>query len=327
MFFIEIPLRRYGYKKVMGAGILLVTAATLMFSFTHLFAIWFILRLLVGVGDSALHYASQLWIVSSSPPERRGRYISYYGMAYGVGFSIGPLGINLLPYGQAVPFMASSAFFMLVFFLLLRIPNEMPERSSKEQKGNRYISTYRMAWFALVPSLLFGLMEATMNSNFPVYGLRIGLDRESISVLLPAIGLGSLILQLPLGIWSDRVGRQKVLMLCGFCGSLAFLAVPLAGNQMVWLFLLFMLAGGLVGSFYSLGLAYAADLLPRAILPTANVIASIQFSIGSILGPGLGGFGIEFLSPGSVFIMLGSAYMLFTLLGFRFHGQQERSTP
>lgn len=319
MFFVEKPVIRFGYKRVIVAGMVLVTLATMLFPVSQSLAVWFVLRLLVGVGDSSLHYATQLWIVTSSPADRRGRYISLYGMAYGVGFSMGPLGINLLPVGLAVPFLVTSLFFAAVFLLLLRIPNEIPERAVKSASAeNRFVRTYRFAWFALIPSFLYGIMEATMNSSFPLYGLRIDLNQEWISLLLVAFGIGGLMLQLPLGIWSDKIGRKPVLIVCGAAGSLLFFAIPAAGDSVPLLFVLFSLAGGLVGSFFSLGLAYAADTLPRAILPAANVIASIHFSIGSILGPGLGGYGIRYISNHSMFLFLGAGFIVFALLGFLF---------
>ncbi|WP_240644359.1 MFS transporter [Paenibacillus paeoniae] len=319
MFFIEKPVLRFGYKKVILTGIALVTMSTLLFPLTHSLTAWFVLRLLVGVGDSALHYASQLWIVSTAPSDRRGRYISLYGMSYGLGFSIGPLGINLMPLGRAVPFIVTSIFFIIVLLLVLRMSNEWPERSAKSAKSeNRFLTTYRVAWFVLIPGFLYGLMESSMNSNFPLYGLRMDISQHWISLLLLSFGIGGLILQLPLGIWSDRIGRKPILIACGIIGAAVFLAIPAAGNQIALLFVLFALAGGVVGSFYSLGLAYAADLLPKSILPAANVIASIHFSIGSIMGPTLGGFGIQYVSINSVFLFLGMAFLLFALLGLLF---------
>ncbi|MNN15967.1 Major Facilitator Superfamily protein [compost metagenome] len=107
-------------------------------------------------------------------------------------------------------------------------------------------------------------------------------------------------------------------MAAGLTGGMLFLAVPLAGNHFMALLLLFMGAGGLVGSFFSLGLAYAADLLPRHLLPVANVIASFHFNFGSIVGPNLGGAAMQLGAAPLLFILLGSAYLLFSASGVAF---------
>lgn len=320
----ERLLRRTGFKKLLLSGVVLVMVALPLFPLVADVRIWLVLRILVGIGDSAIHFTSQLWMLLLSPPEKRGRNISLYGMSYGLGFSIGPLGIRLLSYGQAIPFVILSVLFLvMVVLVVVFLPNQSPDNlGSKEEAGapRQVLHIYRLAWFALIPALLYGYMEASMNSNFPIYGLRSGLSSEDISSLLPFFGIGGLLLQLPLGLLSDRFGRKKVLMTAGLAGGLMFMAVPLAGNHFVAILLLFMGAGGLVGSFFSLGLAYAADLLPRHLLPVANVIASFHFNFGSIAGPNLGGMAMQWGAAPLLFVFLGAAYVLFSLLGFAFRG-------
>ncbi|GAA0379395.1 MFS transporter [Paenibacillus motobuensis] len=319
----ERVLGRTGFKKLLIGGMIAVMVALPIFPLVSNLSIWFVLRLIVGIGDSAIHFTSQLWLLLLSPKERRGRNLSLYGMSYGLGFSFGPFGIRLLSYGQLLPFLLLSILTAVgVLLVILRMPNMYPERAAGSVKETRkYGRIYRLAWFALFTPLLYGYMESTMNSNFPIYGLRIGLSAEQIATLLPFFGIGGLILQLPLGMLSDRYSRKVVLMIAGLGGGGLFLIAPLAGNSFWGLLLLFLGAGGLVGSFFSLGLAYAADLLPAALLPAANVIASFHFSLGSILGPNVGGAAMEFISPGTLFILLGSLYVLFTLAGFGFRKQ------
>ena len=328
MFVVERPVRRFGYKPVLVTGMLLVIGATMLFAVTESLILWFILRLLVGIGDSALHYVSQLWIVSDSPLDRRGRNISLYGMAYGLGFTIGPLAIHLLRFGDAVPILAVNLLFAAVFLLVLKLQNEKPfeaeDKPAAHKVENRFARVYRLAWFPLLTSFLYGYMEASMNGNFPIYGLRTGFSSSDIAILLPLIGAGSLILQLPLGIWSDRIGRKPILLVCGFAGAAAFLGIPFAGTNMWVVGALLLAAGGAIGSFYSLGLAYAADLLPRSILPSANVIASIHFSLASLIGPNAGGWLLQHVSLASLFFTIGGVYAAFVLAGLWFKGSMDR---
>lgn len=319
----ERVLGHTGFKKLLIGGMIAVMVALPIFPLVSNLSIWFVLRLVVGIGDSAIHFTSQLWLLLLSPKERRGRNLSLYGMSYGLGFSFGPFGIRLLSYSQLLPFLLLSILTAVgVLLVILRMPNMYPERATGSVKETRkYGQIYRLAWFALFTPLLYGYMESTMNSNFPIYGLRIGLSAEQIATLLPFFGIGGLILQLPLGMLSDRYSRKIVLMIAGLGGGGLFLIAPLAENNFWGLLLLFLGAGGLVGSFFSLGLAYTADLLPAALLPAANVIASFHFSLGSILGPNVGGAAMEFISPGTLFILLGSLYVLFTLAGFGFRKQ------
>lgn len=170
----------------------------------------------------------------------------------------------------------------------------------------------------MIPAFLYGYMEAGINSNFPVYGLRSGFTLGEISALLPFVGIGGLVLQLPLGMWSDKFGRKRVLTIAGIVGGCCFLLIPAAGTNFWATLVLLTLAGGLVGSFFSLGLAYAADILPRVLLPAANVVASFHFNAGSIAGPNAGGAIMETGWNGGIFVLLGGLYILFACTGLWF---------
>ncbi|WP_145413601.1 MFS transporter [Paenibacillus xylanexedens] len=321
----ERLLGALGFKKLIVGGLILVMLPLILFTYFPDIKIWFVLRLIVGIGDSALHYAAQLWVLLVTAPEKRGRYISLYGMSYGLGFSIGPLGIKLLRYGDAVPFLVLFVGMAAVLILvLMKLPDTKPEKAGHAHfPERRFRRSFAWAWYALLPALLYGYMEAGMNSNFPVYGLRVGYDTDQIATLLPFIGIGGLFLQLPLGILSDRYGRKIILMIAGMGGGLAFMLVPLAGTNFWLTLVLLLIAGGLVGSFFSLGLAYAADILPKVLLPAANVVASFHFTIGSIVAPNLGGQLINWVSPGSMFTMLGSMYLIFGITGLLFRRKRE----
>ncbi|WP_244884025.1 MFS transporter [Paenibacillus graminis] len=320
----ERILSGIGFKKLIAAGISIVLVSLLLFPLLTGVKAWFLLRLLVGAGDSAINYAAQLWVLLMTPAAHRGRNLSLYGMSYGLGFSLGPLGISLLRFGQAVPFAAIALLFLLVLLLVLvKLPDSRPDKVEHgEGQARRFARSYSLAWYALIPALLYGYMEASLNSNFPVYGLRIGFSANEIAALLPFAGIGGLLLQMPLGIWSDRYGRKKILIVSGVGGGLAFALLPLAQDRFWWTLAVLMAAGGLVGSFFSLGLSYAADILPRNLLPAANVVSSFHYSFGSIIGPGLGGLLLQFGWGGGVFLLMGILYILFGLAGLLFSPRQ-----
>ncbi|MFD2171644.1 MFS transporter [Tumebacillus lipolyticus] len=317
--FMEWPLRRLGYRNTILIGLCVVTVSTLLLPMFRGFTIWFILRLLLGIGDMALHYASQMWVTALAPPERRGRDMSIYGFAYGAGFSIGPLGMLLVDFGDWVPFLAISVFYAAAFIMLFRLKNAFPLPAEASEKGqNRYLYVLRLGWLALIPPFLYGYMESALNVNFPVYAVRNGIPLEWVSLILPSFVVGSLVLQMPLGRWSDKVGRKKVMMVCASTGALCFLLLPLASNNIPALMALLAVAGATVGSFYTLGLAYAADVLPPGLISTAGAIASINFGIANILAPNVNGFFLSTSSPGLMFSVLGGLLALFVVVGYLF---------
>ncbi len=314
---IEKPVRRFGYKPTIIAGGLTVVMTLILYPLWNDMYFWLVLRLLTGAGVTALHFAAQLWIMSSTPAHLRGRYISMYGMAYGAGFGIGPLGVSLLPLGLFVPFICAAILFSVSLVIISRVKNDWPVRHDHSQSiGKRYGVTLRLALLALIPASLYGFMEAMLTSNFTIFGQRSGLTPEWVGLCLFAFVLASLVLQIPLGVWGDRYGRKRVLMVVMSIGGVLFMLMPMVASSPYALLGLFAITGALVGSIASLGMGYGVDILPKHLLPTLSVMSSLGFGFASIAGPNIGGFSIQYISPSSMFYVLGGVLLGYVILAF-----------
>ncbi|MET3683134.1 MFS family permease [Alkalibacillus flavidus] len=307
--FLEPPLRRYGYKPMILVGGALVFSSIFLFTIWESIWFWFVLRLLVGVGDNILHFGTQTWITTTTPEFKRGRSIAIYGLSFGFGFTIGPLMTPLVEINPALPFIASSLLCIIVWSLMYWVKNEWPETDPDVQltttkTTKRFQGAMKYAWIALLAPFTYGFLETTLHSNFPVYALRLGHDVTTISYIIPFFAAGSLISQIPLGMLSDRIGRPIVLKIVLVGGSISFFAATFFEQSVLGLILCFAVAGMLVGSLYSLGVSYMTDLLPNALLPAGNILCGVMFSFGSIAGPLLGGSYIDLFPELSFFYII-----------------------
>ncbi|MEC5424167.1 MFS transporter [Virgibacillus sp. C22-A2] len=305
--FMEKPMRKYGFKPVIIVGGMLVFISLALFPFWEALWFWFILRMMVGIGDHMLHFGTQTWITTTAAKETRGRNIAYYGLFFGLGFALGPLMTRLLSVNEALPFLISAVLSMLVWSSMFFVRNKWPEQDSGTVTAatsvGRFVQTGKIAWVALLPGFAFGFLEASLHSIFPIYGLRIGHDVNILSLIIPCFAAGSLITQLPLGILSDRFGRKAILLFVLVGGTGCFIFTAFLETSVLALFITFTIAGMFVGSLFSLGISYMTDLLPEPLLPAGNIMVGITFSLGSISGPFLGGIYLE-LFPGTSFFYL-----------------------
>ncbi|BCB02496.1 MFS transporter [Bacillus sp. KH172YL63] len=329
----ERPLQRIGYKPMIIIGGIIVALSLLLFPLWQSFWFWFILRMFIGIGDQMLHFSTQTWITSFSPPERRGRNISIYGVSFGIGFAAGPMMTQLISIHQALPFVISSLLSVTVWAFVFKLKNEFPEdqgigSASFLGSFHRFGKVLTYAWAALLPPLGYGFLEASLNGNFPVFALRNGLSIDAVAILLPAFAIGSIISQVPLGMLSDRHGRQPVLLTVMMIGFLCFSAAGIVSGSTTGLFICFTLAGMAVGSTFSLGISYMTDLLPKELLPAGNIMCGIFFSFGSMIGPFVGGLTIDWLKGSSFFYLI--AFMMFlifiSLLVFTFQHRRGEIT-
>ncbi len=324
--FMEYPLRKYGYKPVIIFGGLLVIIALLLFPLWKSFWFWFFLRLLIGIGDHSLHFGTQTWITSFSPEHRRGRNISLYGLFFGIGFAVGPLMAPLIHVSESLPFIVSSILCLIAWIFLFTLKNDFPEQeievNSFRDTVKRFSEATKLAWVAFLPPLGYGFLEASLNGSFPVYGLRIGFEVSQVSILLTSFAVGAIALQLPLGLLSDKYGRKNILMLSLLAGFVSFMAAGFLEEKILALAICLFIAGMFVGSTFSLGISYMADLVPRNLLPTGNLLCGIAFSIGSLTGPYIGGIFIQFFKSISFFNII-SAMLFIMFLTITLFGQKQ----
>ncbi|NWQ40570.1 MFS transporter [Bacillus sp. EB106-08-02-XG196] len=320
--FMEAPLRKYGYKPTIILGGGLVVLALALFPLWKSFWFWFFLRAIIGIGDHALHFATQTWITSSSPTEKRGRNISLYGLFFGIGFASGPLMTPLVNINEALPFIVSSILCLIGWVFVFTLKNEFPEQeveiNSFFNTIKRFRTTMKYGWVAFLPPFCYGFLESSLNGSFPVYALRRDIDVASVSLVLTAFAIGSIITQLPLGVLSDSYGRRNVLMIVLSLGFLTFTSASIFEHSFIGLFVSFLLSGMVVGSTFSLGISYMTDLVPKNLLATGNLLCGIFFSLGSLSGPIIGGLFIQFFQKVSFFYIISTMLLTLSIIIYAF---------
>lgn len=329
--FMEPQLRKFGFKPLLLAGGGLVIASLLLFPLWKSVAFWFLLRVLIGIGDQALHFSTQTWITSTSPQHRLGRNIAIYGMSFSIGFGAGPLFVPLVNIFEPLPFIVSGVLCLIAWSFVFFLKNDFPEvatsgtHSSKGVFG-RFQAAILIAWIAFLPPLGYGFLEASLNAIYPVYALRQSIDVAIVSIMLAAFSAGAIATQLPLGMLSDRLGRKKILIFA-LVGGAAVFGTASFFETSAWLTVgFFALAGMFVGSTFSLGISYMADLMPKELLPIGNLLCGIAFSIGSLAGPFLGGLFVEYVEDYS-FLLLIAAILLFIGIIIVLRGDKKAPVP
>ena len=228
----------------------------------------------------------------------------------------------LVDINQALPFIVSSILCLLGWFFVFSLKNEYPNQeigvNSFFQTIKRFKQALKYAWIAFLPPFSYGFLESSLNGSFPVYALRMDIAVSSVSIVLSAFAIGSIITQLPLGILSDRIGRKRILMSVLFLGFFTFSAASFFEQSLFGLSVSFLLSGMVVGSTFSLGISYMADLVPNDLLPTGNLLCGIFFSFGSLSGPIIGGFFIQYFQHISFFYIISTMLLVLSIIIFIF---------
>jgi MFS family permease len=313
--FVTPLARRFGVRLLMLAAIATAAASGLAFHYLQPLWAWFLLRLIFHSAVTALFILSEFWISASAPPRRRGLVLGIYATCLSLGFAVGPLIFSRTGSQGVLPFAIGSLVLALSAIPLLLARTRDPAVRGGEGRGLlRFVVAVPTATAAV---LVFGAVEAGGFALFPVYGRLVGFDEAGAAQLLTAIGLGNVILQVPLGLLSDRVrDRRKLLLSFAFVGLAGSLCLPLiAGDWWLVASVLFVW-GGVVAGLYTVGLAHLGAKLSGSDLAAANSAFVFCYSVGMLLGPqGIGVALDAFGAPGFSYALacFFAAYVALTL--------------
>jgi MFS transporter, Spinster family, sphingosine-1-phosphate transporter len=128
---------RFSRKRVIVAGALIWSGATLLTAFTHNFNELLIRHTLVGLGEASFVILSPTFVADMFPVEKRGRVMGVFYLAIPVGTALGYLlgGIMGPKYGWRAPFYVGAAPGVLLALSLLFIPEpKLGQFDSPESK-------------------------------------------------------------------------------------------------------------------------------------------------------------------------------------------------
>lgn len=286
---------RFGVVWTMLGMIMLGALAFVGFYFAPSFWVWFPLRAALHVALTVLFILSEFWISTSAPPQRRGFVLGLYATVLSLGFAGGPWLFAQLGSQGFLPFGVTCALVALAAIPVLAAWRESPAiHSDGEDKATGFIRYIWLVPTATAAVLVFGAVETGGFALFPVYGARVGYSEADAALLLSMIGLGNVMLQIPIGMLSDRIGDRRHLLLgCAVIGLVGTVLMPhLGGDWHVMAALLFVW-GGVVAALYTIGLAHLGSRLSGRDLASANAAFVLCYGLGMVLGPQAVGIGMD----------------------------------
>ncbi len=298
-------LLRIGHIRAYGSFASLVAVTVLLQGLVEHPWAWFALRLVGGWATVGVYLVIESWLLASGDAGVRGRLLALYMIAL---YAAGVLGQLLLGVTEA---MGGAASFMVIGMLasLSVLPMAMIPRVSPLIDKAEPLSPLRLITLTptgVMGSFGSGLAVAAVYSLLPLYLQRTGLPVDRIGQMMAVVVLGALLLQYPVGRWSDRHDRQLVLILIGaFCTLISAAVLWLPMTTWTLAGLLFLLGGG-VFSLYPVAVGHAADRAPAGALVRMSQGLLLINAIGSALSPPL-------ISP--VMAVLGDAGLFWSFGG------------
>lgn len=276
---------RRGGKRFLALGCLVAVFASLGYIPASSLLPLLFFRILHGLGVASFTTAAATLVANLSPEKRRGEALGAFGISYVAAIAIAPaLGawaLDLLPFSFL--FLASSALALLA--LLISRPIEEPSFGSRPPRGGFLQAVSSRS--VLLPSFI--LFAATSTYGTIVAFLPLLAQERDIpryGLFFTFYGLSSLILRVPAGRLSDRLGRGKILVPALLCLTFSVLLIALARSSLL-LLLAGLLYGGSLGSAYPALIAWVVEANPPerrgAVLSIFTAFFELGLAFGSII--------------------------------------------
>lgn len=327
-------IKHVGYVRSFAAFASLASASALAHVIVINPPVWILLRFIHGMSFSIILVVVESWLNVASPSAMRGRILSAYSLVY-----LASMGIVQPLIGIFTP--ASFELFgitsILVSLCLLPITLvNVRGVATVTSVRVRIMGVMRKSPMGTLGVLTSGLVAGAHLSLAPRFGQGIGMPDRSIGLFLLVFSLGTIVLQWPLGMISDRSGRRAALLLSSAAGILAALGLSLSRAPGLWTGSMAFLFGGFVMPLYSLAIATVNDqLLPEDMVQSASALY-VFYGIGSTIGPLLASAAINRFGGSALYLFIAlilGAYAAFGVArvqrvpGFAVRGKVETYHP
>ena len=252
---------------------------------------WFPLRLVFHGGLTIAFVMSEFWINSLSPPGKRGLIMGIYATILSLGFTIGPAVLALVGSQGGLPFAIGALILICAALPVIFALHETPDLESGPSRS--VLAFVFGAPVATLAALTFGAIEAGGMAILPIYGLRLGLNEAIAAQFVSAVALGNLVMQIPIGLMSDKIDRRDMLLVCAIIGVIGALILPAVAPDFWPTAIVLFFWGGVVAGLYTIGLTYLGANYSGANLASANAAFVMMYSIGMLIGPPAIGVGLD----------------------------------
>ena len=276
-------LRRVGHVRVFAALASLISAAFILFGALVDPLAWLVLRLLVGFCFSGVYVVAESWLNDSATNQTRGQTMSAYVAAQMLGIVAAQGLLNVGDPAGYDLFVIMSVMVSISFLPILLSSSPVPVFETTRRMSLGHL--FRTSPLGCVGMFLLGTVFACLFGMAPVYAADQGLARGQISIFIGAIYLGGMILQVPIGWFSDRMDRRVLITVVTAIGAVAGLVGMAVGTTFVLLVAVGFVVGGVANPLYSLLVAYVNDILDPEDMASASGGMIMLNGIGAMGAP------------------------------------------
>ena len=314
-------IRRVGHVRVFAALASFISAILILYpAFAHPVA-WALGRVVIGFCFSGVYVTAESWLNNSADNTNRGKTLSVYMIVQMFGIVCAQVLLVMGDAGGYALFIVASVLVSISFApILLSISPTPAFETTKPMPLKTLIKTSPLGCFGMF--LLGGVFSAQFGMS-AVYGMAAGLTIVQISMFVSSIYVGALLMQYPIGWFSDYIDRRVVILIVAAVGGVMSLVGFLFDHYFGALLVAAFVIGGTSNPLYSLLIAYTSDYLEADDMAAASGGLIFINGMGAIMGPLVTGWMMDVFGTQAFFMVI--AVLMLTLTGYAGYRMTQRS--
>ncbi len=280
-FIVPKLVNRVGHIRCFAVLTSIMSVSILSLGLWENFYFWLVLRLVNGFAIVGLYLVIESWLNSEVSNDVRGSVLATYTVIILAGLAIGQLLLNTTAVDGFQILMFAS-----ILITLAAVPVCLTSSSQPTPIPNATFSpllVLKTSRAAALGALTAGLVSGSIYGLGGIYGSQVGLNVESISIMMALSIAGGALAQLPLGKLSDRFDRRLIILGCVSSGAVISGIALITPNSLVFVVMFFF--GASVMSLQALSLALASDNATGGNFMEVGTGLMMTNAAGSAIGP------------------------------------------
>ena len=284
------------------------SAASLGHLFSESVFVFVGLRVLVGIAICGLMLCTESWLTEQSAVEVRGRVMLAYTIAIFLAFGASQLIFFLKLEGWGVNYGLAAIILSISLVPVALTRTEQPTLPSPQRLSLREL--FALSPVGMICAAVSGLTWTTYYGLLPFLAARAGMAKSDIGLILSATVFGTVLFQIPLMAFADRIDRRLVLAALSIMGAASAIALSFVSFQSPYPILIpSAFFGAAVGSIYAVAVAHTSERVPTEQTVAAIGALLLIYGLAATAGPYFATYFIDLLSYQGFFL-----YFTFFLL-------------
>jgi MFS family permease len=294
-------INHVGLIRAFAVAAALLASLAISMHLTSNTAGWIAIRGIMGCSIAIVSTCADSWVGRGTPTAMRGQVMGLYAAVTKLAHVSAPtlLAASIYVSDQGILIAASLFALSLVPVAMAKMP---AHEEMMEKNGLSFRALFIAAPSSIAAASAVGLANGAVLNFLPIYGLSINFPMSEAVALLAYAHFGGLLMQWPLGLISDVVGRRAVmatgLIVASAIAIIISMQTTSAGNLIFWLVFIW---GGSALSIYSIALSHAIDHFEGDNLVSICATMLVTWSTASVMGPVLAGLVMESFGPTAMF--------------------------